>query len=394
MATEEADWEDMDEREEDDEAIDLAAQPAPEGQVYDTPFYHLQVPKAIRHCASCSKAHSKFTCAKCHVVTYCSRECQTVHWIGHKDICTEICRANKAYDKLEKQLHHFSDDPHREPFDYFTDDWTKAHFYGLLETRPYCRSLSRRVQAYRLCRTQEAIKEALLLAMKMLYHCRGDNMGLRDGIPALLCTLSMDQEAHDFMKWYETFPDSHYDWGNPRLPFLHFWGHDRSLPIAFSNFTSLSFLAIDVLIKYRLLRLALEREAFYLLLAEGKRSGRYKTDVMRVVHSYLDHSQQLKVINRRPDRLLQVLQTAMDRAETNNNARIWRAIVNPAPLLRQDSPSHYSKGSAEEMYFSLEACAFVFAETDGAMAFLKSYCVAKHGGVDYDSKLSSGFPGR
>ena len=38
-------------------------------------------------CASCGTQHNLKRCAWCHVVSYCSRECQYQHWEVHRHAC-------------------------------------------------------------------------------------------------------------------------------------------------------------------------------------------------------------------------------------------------------------------------------------------------------------------
>lgn len=61
----------------------------------------------------------------------------------------------------------------------------------------------------------------------MLRLCRGDNMGLRDSVPAMMLRLDLDQECYDFVKWWATCDqDNDYDWGNTTLPHLNIRGAD------------------------------------------------------------------------------------------------------------------------------------------------------------------------
>ena len=53
---------------------------------------------ALHPCASCAEeADSKFRCARCHTVRYCSRPCQVAHWAsgGHKEECKALARARR-----------------------------------------------------------------------------------------------------------------------------------------------------------------------------------------------------------------------------------------------------------------------------------------------------------
>jgi sulfatase maturation enzyme AslB (radical SAM superfamily) len=44
----------------------------------------------MKMCMYCRKDTNELkTCGRCHFVTYCSRECQTAHWIEHKKTCNQ-----------------------------------------------------------------------------------------------------------------------------------------------------------------------------------------------------------------------------------------------------------------------------------------------------------------
>lgn len=72
---------------------------------------------------------------------FCSRECRREDWKdGHKKVCTAICDARKKYAKEEEKLKHFSEYG-SAPTNYFEDPNCIGHFWGLLETRDFCRAL-------------------------------------------------------------------------------------------------------------------------------------------------------------------------------------------------------------------------------------------------------------
>lgn len=64
----------------------------------------------------------------------------------------------------------------------------------------------------------------------MLRLCRGDNLGIRFLMPAMILVFRSYegmQECFDFVKWWMTVdPDGHYDWGNSSLPYLNIHGAD------------------------------------------------------------------------------------------------------------------------------------------------------------------------
>ena len=53
-------------------------------------------------------------------------------------------------------------------------------------------------------KTNAALLAAHAHLMDMLRLCWGDNMGVRDLVPALKLRLGKDQDCHDFCKWWAT----------------------------------------------------------------------------------------------------------------------------------------------------------------------------------------------
>ncbi|PIL30605.1 hypothetical protein GSI_07306 [Ganoderma sinense ZZ0214-1] len=51
-------------------------------------------PRSNTHCHKCFKANSKLRCTGCHVVVYCSKECQKGAWPEHKSMCLHEPKAN------------------------------------------------------------------------------------------------------------------------------------------------------------------------------------------------------------------------------------------------------------------------------------------------------------
>lgn len=77
-----------------------------------------------------------------------------------------------------------------------------GHFWGIHETRPYMRSRYAVVEAYLAIDTYAAVEAARSHLADMLRLCRGDNMGVRDLVPAILLRLGRDQECYDFVGRY------------------------------------------------------------------------------------------------------------------------------------------------------------------------------------------------
>lgn len=73
--------------------------------------------------------------------------------------------------------------------------------------------------------THESTKLAVKHARDMLRLCRGDNLGIRDLVPGCYIRLGKDQEAYDFLKWWET-QTADYEWGDTDLPYLNLKDED------------------------------------------------------------------------------------------------------------------------------------------------------------------------
>lgn len=129
-----------------------------------------------------------------------------------------------------------------------------GNFYTWLPTRPYLRARYDVVINQLNIRTGESVEAALANLRDMLRLCRGDNMGVRSGIPALYLRLGRDQEAFDFLKWYADVSPS-FDWQDVEKPMLDVKGADVFAPIDLDKSglcRDLSFKVALLLIKARL----------------------------------------------------------------------------------------------------------------------------------------------
>lgn len=93
--------------------------------------------------------------------------------------------------------------------------------WGILETRPYMRARYELVDAILLSYGTasgpvDVVQMALDHLLDMMRLCRGDNMGVRQLIPALYIRLGRDRDAYDFMKWYVTTSRMQMCWKHQR----------------------------------------------------------------------------------------------------------------------------------------------------------------------------------
>lgn len=132
-----------------------------------------------------------------------------------------------------------------------------GHFWGIMETRGYMRARYALVEALLKIKTYAAAEAVHGHLMDMLRLCRGDNMGVRDLVPALDLRLGRDQECYDFCKWWATTDQKgDYDWGNMDNPYLDVKNADvfePPLESFVSKYGSLSYSVAITLLKIRLL---------------------------------------------------------------------------------------------------------------------------------------------
>lgn len=209
---------------------------------------------------------------------------------------------------------------------------------------------------------------------------RSDNMGMRDGAPALMMRLGKDQEAYDFMKWHATTGnDMHYDWGDMDLPFLDLHGEDVFEPVApllqDPNGLELSHLVAMTLLKLRLL----------LDLYSLKNS----TQVAKhLPQELLDHVRKTLVGNTvvSNHKILQEVRDGVDISPrirnveaqvsllfeevSNKNAHFWPAVVDPGRNLNA-RPEYFSQGDQAEMQIMLQHNYEAWRETPGAIAWVE-----------------------
>ncbi|KAJ5378557.1 hypothetical protein N7509_011676 [Penicillium cosmopolitanum] len=180
-------------------------QELPPPEDYDNP-----APKPGEGCAlaGCDKTEELNRCSACKVFLYCTREHQVEDRPAHKTTCNEI---KKARANVEKQRQALIDDP-----EFRNDNPFENHvgrFWKLRETRPYMMSLSKLAQAFQNKLYRPALEAELEVCMELLRLCPGDNMGVRETVPALFIRLNRDQECYDFIKWWATTANERdYDW--------------------------------------------------------------------------------------------------------------------------------------------------------------------------------------
>jgi hypothetical protein len=148
----------------------------------------------------------------CRVVMYCGVEHQTQDRQKHKKSCNRIKKNRAKLYEEETRLRALPPSM-LHPARIFEDHAGK--FWGFQETRPYMSQRYALVESILQVHSAEAAQEGLDHLLDMLLLCRGDNMGVRSVVPAVMLLLNRDQDCYDFLKWWATTGNQgDYDWGN------------------------------------------------------------------------------------------------------------------------------------------------------------------------------------
>ena len=92
----------------------------------------------VQICGGCKKESSPSLplkrCSRCHIVLYCSRDCQNNDFSSHKTSC-------KTIQKLTSKMKQEADKLQRLPADdIFIGELVAGNYWGIVETRDYMRA--------------------------------------------------------------------------------------------------------------------------------------------------------------------------------------------------------------------------------------------------------------
>ncbi len=284
------------------------------------------------------------------------------------------------------------------PLNYFEDDFAIGRFWGMIETRPYCRALNQVVFAYDSLNTPLARKEAILLCMRLFRYNRSDNMGMRDVVVDIMLRAHLYQEAYDFIKWHIMGWDGHYDWGNTSLPFLSYRYEDCSAPIPFhfsTGHASVNHLLGLVVIKFHVYEYLLQRKQLMTTLLLGTHTRVGKDSRLQkiagcpaLLRSILDYTLGHHLSHCHEVRSIEGIQTQLydlfERIKKANSI-VLPALLNPQKLMSLPAPQYISMGSPSEAHSALQQALLTWKGYPSLMAFLKDYLmnVTKQG-VNYE----------
>ena len=142
-----------------------------------------------------------FRCSACKIHRYCSREHQAQDRATHRVICKNMKKGRTELAKEEDAVRNATPD-FMTPANAFETD--VGRFWGLHSTRPYMQARFLVAEACRESGTLDGVTEALEHMQDMLHLCASDNLGIRYIVPTTMLRLDRDQEAYDFVKWWQT----------------------------------------------------------------------------------------------------------------------------------------------------------------------------------------------
>ncbi|RDW57053.1 zinc finger MYND domain-containing protein [Aspergillus mulundensis] len=322
-------------------------------------------------CGQCGKTENLMRCSGCKVMLYCGREHQAAHRNKHKSACKDVVKARNRCQLEEEKIRNTPNDDL---------SWGNAfetgpgRFWGILETRDYMRARFTLAEAVGIVGTKQGLQEKLDHYMDMLRLCRGDNMGIRSFVPAIMLRLNMDQESYDFMKWWLIERDD-YDWGDMSQPYLDIKNADVFEEMSFLQDPK-SFPGLDHLVGLTLLKVKLLldlKELEKLTAYAGSKVPREILDEIRLqapvspiiannqqLRQRDDHSATIKLLDRH---IRELYKTALKR-----NKFIWEALVT---AIDGSHPGMYTIGSKEEAQYSLFNSLEAWWETKGAMDYIE-----------------------
>ncbi|KAL6697197.1 hypothetical protein J3F84DRAFT_368278 [Trichoderma pleuroticola] len=259
-----------------------------------------------------------------------------------------------------------------------------GRFWGIVNTRDYMRARMALAMKLLLQGTLGSVTEAYEHMRDMLRLNRSDNMGIRDMVPALMLRLDLDQECYDFVKWWATCdPDGRYDWGDMTLPHLNLHGADvfEEPKFLFVEYSDLNSLVALLLLNLKLLvdihNLKITRK----ILSRTSLPIELRDKIeLAVVRSPLS----TKLQKEAPGSLLQTESTLMNHIRrlgailVENNGHFMSNLFDPDEALCS-RPEAYSRGSWEEMAFSIQHSYAAWWETQGVLDLLKDarMCAAR-----------------
>lgn len=309
--------------------------------------------KPTPSCQFCSVTDTTLLrCSACKAVRYCSKDHQVADRPKHVTLCKSIAKCAARMDREELKLRNMTHDEGMFAAAHVFEKHV-GHFWRMPNTRPYMRARYTLIEAILQLRTCDAVSAAHDHIVDCMRLCRGDNLGLRDSLPALMLRLGKLQECYDFLKWYATTGrEGDYDWGDMSQPFLDVKDADMlESPnyLTEERYPDLSLLVSATLLKIKLLvavRAGSEGKEMLQSSSTFRKNGTDK--VVTILKSHVNF-----------------LYRAVDKA----NTYMWQAILSPQQHLTA-RPSAYSHGTSQEMQMVMKQNYDAWKESPGAIGIV------------------------
>lgn len=325
-------------------------------------------------CGLCSSKDHLLRCSGCKVMPYCSKEHQVAHRNDHKLACNAVRHARDHLKREEDALRANPGDGFMLPADVFNTQ--VGHFWGIFGTRDYMRARHAFVTALGKIKTFDAAQTALDHVMDILRLNRGDNMAVRDAVPALLLRLGRDQDCYDFVKWWQTAGQkSDFDWGDMSLPFLNLKNEDafESVEYLCGRWRSISHVSAITLLKIKLLLdlKSLRNSAFLddqvpREIVDNIQRFVPQSSIILTKKKMMDRSSCVSHIAKLSSQVDQLYATV----ETSNK-HFWPALLNPKKHLNT-RVDMYSPGSLQEAQLILQQSIDSWIEIPGVLDIIKA----------------------
>ncbi|KAI3319061.1 hypothetical protein HD806DRAFT_509922 [Xylariaceae sp. AK1471] len=328
---------------------------------------------SLRHrCPLCPAAGSQLLqCAGCRAFRYCSHEHQVAHRPQHKSACTKIKKARAKLVEEDHGVRNATPD-FMTPANAF--ETHVGSFWSILNTRDYMRARFALSKQLLLLGTLDGVHEGLEHMRDMLRLCRGDNMGLRSMVPAIMLRLDLDQECYDFIKWWATCdPDGTYDWGDMTLPYLNIRGADvlEDLGSLISRRPELNYVVALLLLKLKLLvdirYLKITRKILAQRLPFELRDQIERNVIRSPLSAKLQKEPHESLIKVEGKLLNHIRQLGAALIETNGHFMFH--LFEPDEALAAQ-PNAYSPGSWEDMALAMQNSYATWWETEGVLGLL------------------------
>ncbi|KAI5459221.1 hypothetical protein BGZ63DRAFT_415858 [Mariannaea sp. PMI_226] len=334
-------------------------------------------------CEVCKQKDNLVRCSGCHAIFYCRTDHQASHQARHRSKCL-MARMARSQLEREEDLIRKIPNGSRTAGDPFKTG--VGQFWAITETRSYMRArfkfadgLLRDFAFVGGC--ADVVQMVLDHFLDMVRLSRDDNMGIRNMIPALFVRLGKDQEAYDFIKWYETSRNEYGDdWSNLKRPFLDvrnanvFESHDSTWSEA--PLPALSHAVTVILLKLRIL---LDLKA----LQNTSRSlhGTLPPELIELIRGQLVGS----VVSSHPgvlwgssqdttNRIKEIMNQIKDLYTSikNYNPYFWPCLLDTPAVTIAARPSVFLPRSLEEAFLVLNYNYASWVETPGAIEMVRT----------------------